>query len=373
MGSACRTLIVFYDGYHTPVAELAQHIAGKVTVLSPVLSLPAPVIALPAGAGWDVVELDLRSRFCDEVLRNAIKANARYQGGYHLSAALSRPVIAAACVETLAGDGDACVVHGFAGNDQVRFEAALLILRGDLEVRCASEFVGSRTSANSESYTVSKNLWGRSTEAGLLADPWQTPPRDRYPLPPGKSAGSEVELVISFEDGVPVALDGMALTLVEVIERLNALDGPWASVDMVEDGWVGLKSRALYCEPAANILIRAHSDLEQFVSSRQQNIFKALVDDAWSRLIYEGGWFDPQRVSLEAYIDDVNRWVSGDVRVAVGHNAVLVTGRRSPFALYDESVAIYRIGQDLGLELIRGLRDQLVATSNLARDRRQGA
>jgi argininosuccinate synthase len=372
MGKCGRTLVVFYDDYHTPLADLAQHLPRNATVLAPILSLSSPVIVLPADVDWNVIELDLKARFCDEVVPKAIKANARYQGGYYLSAALSRPVIAAACVDILAGEREAQVIHGFAGNDQIRFEAALLTLNGNLTVRCVSEFLGSRTGANDDNYTISENCWGRSMESGPLADPWHASPRDCNSLRSDDGAKSEVDLLISFESGVPVALNGTTLTLVEMIERLNALDGPGA-IDMVEDGWVGLKSRALYREPAAEILITAHADLERFVSSRQQNLFKTQIDDAWSRLIYEGGWFDPQRASLDAYIDDVNAWVSGDVRTSVGRHGVRVTGRRSKFALYDERAAIYRVGQDLGLDLVRGLRNQLVATSSIARTQRYGA
>jgi argininosuccinate synthase len=119
-------------------------------------------------------------------------------------------------------------------------------------------------------------------------------------------------------------------------------------------------------------LIRAHADLERVVCSRQQNTFKRLVDEAWSTLIYEGGWFDPQRASLEAYINHVNQWVTGDVRLAVGPLGPRVIGRRSPYAIYDEHLAIYRVGQDTGSELIRGLRDQLVTTSILARHLNRG-
>jgi argininosuccinate synthase len=369
MDACARTLVVFYDSYHTPISELAQHLSGSVTVLVPILNLPAPSIGPIVCEGWDVVELDLRSRFCNEILQKAIKANARYQGGYYLSAALSRPLIAAACVETLAGRGEACIVHGFAGNDQVRFEAAVLALNGALRVKCAAELVGSRTSANNEQYTVSENLWGRSTEAGPLANPWHCAVAFDEP---DVSDVAPVELVISFEGGVPVALNGTALELLEIIERLGA-HATLRPLDMVEDGWVGLKSRALYNEPAAEVLVGAHADLERFVSSRQQNLFKTQIDDAWSRLIYEGGWFDPQRASLDAYIDDVNRRVSGDVRVSIGRHGVRVTGRRSGFALYDEGAAIYRFGQDTGLELVRGLRNQVAATARIALSRRNGA
>jgi argininosuccinate synthase len=372
MGTCSRTLIVFYDDYHTPLADLARHLPRNTTVFSPVLSLSSPDIVLPADVDWNVIELDLKAKFCHEVIPKAIKANARYQGGYYLSAALARPVIAAACVEILADETGAQVIHGFAGNDQIRFEAALLILNRTLRVRCVSELLGSRTRANDDNYTISENCWGRSIEAGPLGDPWHASAGDCSSVRSGDGRTSGINLLISFERGVPVALNGTALALDEIIAGLNALDGP-SPVDMVEDGWVGLKSRALYREPAAEILITAHADLERFVSSRQQNLFKTQVDDAWSRLIYEGGWFDPQRASLDAYIDDVNAWVTGDVRIAVGRHGVRVTGRRSKFALYDEKAAIYRVGQDLGLDLVHGLRNQLVATSSIARTQRQGA
>ncbi|MBR0947958.1 argininosuccinate synthase [Bradyrhizobium liaoningense] len=371
MGNCGRTLIVFYDDYHTPLVDLVCCLQGGATVFVPVLNSTKPSIAFAAGAGWDVIELDLRATFCDEVVRRAIKANARYQGGYFLSAALSRPVIAEACVAILADATDAQVIHGFAGNDQVRFEAALLTLNGHLKVRCVSELLGSRTGANQDRYTVSENCWGGSIEAGPLADPWRQPLESWGEAEQGEGGALTSDLVVSFASGVPVALDGMKLGLLEIVDRLNAM-GRSIPVDTVEDGWVGLKSRALYREAAAEILIAAHADLERFVSSREQNLFKTQIDNAWSRLVYEGGWFDPHRASLDAYIDDVNAWVSGDVRITVGRHGVRVVGRRSEYALYDEHVAIYRFGQDLGLDLARGLRDQLVATSRIARARRYG-
>jgi argininosuccinate synthase len=295
---------------------------------------------------WPVETVDARERFRTDVLTRAIKANAVYQGGYHLSAALSRPVLAAVCAERLASTGATTLVHGLAGNDQLRFEMGVQALAPDTTIVPVAKLLGSRNDANDGSYTVSDNLWGRSTESAGLGDPGAPPPADVVDwTAPVKQAET---VVVGFEQGVPVSLDGLRLSLGDIVRDLGAVvtacGAGW--YDLVEDGFVGLKTRAVYSSPAAAALVEAHRDLERFVCTRAQNRFKALVDQAWTELVYDGFWFDEQRASLDAYVDHVNQWVTGEVTLLIQPGGVRAVARTSPYALYDVGRAVYRFGQD---------------------------
>lgn len=347
-------LLLEYDEFHTPINEIFKATEGhfdRFILLSVALggledkepSAPAP---------WHIRRVDARERFCAEAIIPAIKANAVYQGGYPLSAALSRPLLAAICAETLGGDAkEATVMHGFAGNDQLRFEMAILTLLPAARIISVASCIGSRNSRNDGAFTISSNLWGRSVESGALADPGIKAPPAAFSMVAHGSSRVPSETTITFEQGIPVALDGEPLSLAEIISKLNKTVGGAGAgyCDMVEDGYVGLKTRALYEYPGAAALLAAHGDLERFVCTARQNRFKALADMAWTELVYEGGWFDPQRESLEALIGHINRRVCGEVKILPLPGGVRVVERRSPYGLYSAAQAVYRIGQDVGV------------------------
>jgi argininosuccinate synthase len=326
---------------------------------------------------WEIIEVDARERFCHDYITKAIKANARYEEGYYLSAALSRPLMAEICVEYLDRLEIDTLIHGFAGNDQLRFEMFINALKPDTEITTVSSLLGSRTDANPNSYTISSNLWGRSVEGGNLCDPWQEPPAEVFEkvhFPVVTMLEPEIH-TIKFEKGRVIALDGKEIELVTIIESLETLGHKFGVgySDIVEDGYIGLKTRAIYEFPAAFALITAHYELERFVSTRLQNIFKPLVDKAWAELVYEGFWFDPQREALEAYIEQVNCWVTGDVKLLYSSNKIDIIGRSSPFTLYDEHQAVYRMGQDSAVDTVGQLASVKALPMRAASDRRRYA
>lgn len=242
-------------------------------------------------------------------------------------------------------------MHGFAGNDQLRFEMAIHALAPELIVVPVAALLGSQNMRNRDGYTVSENMWGRSIEAGPLANPALRPPVEVFrrcsspdlPTPPATVHQ------LSFLAGRPVAVDGEPMELPVLLEHVDTLAAAFGVgfSDCVEDGYVGLKTRVVYEAPGATVLVVAHRDIERLVSSRRQNNVTTLVDQAWTNLVYDGGWFDPLRRSLEAYIDDVNRWATGEVSLLFRAGSVQPVARSSTYALYDEKAAVYRVGQDI--------------------------
>ena len=350
-----KTLILYYDSYHTPLDSICERLPNRDLVVLHVRLDDDD--QEPPAAGSESYCLDARERFADCYLARAIKANACYQDGYYLSAALSRPLLAEICVEQALKLGADTIVHGFAGNDHLRFSAGVRSLAPSLAVINVRDICGSRTAANAAAYTISSNLWGSSIESGSLSDP-SCPPSAKI-WPDGSSSDAERH-EISFESGVPAELDGCRLSLALLISQLNCVGRRFmiGRTDLVEHGYVGLKTRAVYDAPAASILIHAHHDLEHYVSSRRQARFKRLVDAEWTELVYDGCWFDPARLTCERYIDHVNERVTGAVEVELLSGGERVLSRRSPFALYDERRAVYRAGQDFGSHLIEELAVQ---------------
>jgi argininosuccinate synthase len=196
-------------------------------------------------------------------------------------------------------------------------------------------------------YSIDVNLWGRSCETGVLEDPWVTPPADAYEWTVDPAdAPAAIELVIGFEGGIPVAIDGERLDPVALVERLHDLGGAHGvgRIDHVEDRLVGIKSREIYEAPAATILHAAHRALEGLTLSRDTLRFNRFVADELARLIYDGLWFSALSRDLRAYVASSQRVVSGDVRVKLDHGQAVVVGRQSPLSLYDKSLATYDEG-----------------------------
>ena len=325
-----------------------------------------PAIARGYAAGaTDVVLVDRKDAFADEQVAKALLANALYEGKYPLVSALSRPVIA----ETVAGIaedlGAEAVVHGCTGkgNDQLRFELAfkarypgvkvIAPLRDKIWTRdeeiVYAEARGIPVEAKAEKpFSVDDNLVGRAIEAGVLEDPWAAPPEDAFELTGSPlEAPSPTEVVIGFESGLPVSLDGEHLSLAELIASLNALAGPYGigRIDMIENRSVGIKSRELYEAPAAMTLIEAHGALEDLVLTKAELDLKRELSAKWAQLVYQGLWFSPVREAIDAFVATTQQLVSGEVRVQLAAGAATVTGRRSEFALYAETLASYGTGE----------------------------
>lgn len=315
--------------------------------------------ALAAGA-IDAVLVDARDEMAQEFCASAIFANAKYEGKYPLVSALSRPVIVRHLVDQARKFGAQAVAHGCTGkgNDQVRFEVGTHALGPDLEVLAPARNWG-MTRADSvdyaqqwnipikatkeKIYSIDENLWGRAIECGAIEDPWAAPPEEPYTITRVRNT-APVELTVSFEAGLPVAIDGVKMSLADLIENLNDRAGAtgFGRLDMVENRRVGIKSREVYECPAALALIAAHQDLEDLVLERDVHHEKARLETRWSELVYDGMWFSPLKEALDAFIADTQRHVTGDVRLKFEAPGLMrIVGRRSPKALYDHGLATY--------------------------------
>jgi argininosuccinate synthase len=320
--------------------------------------------AMSAGAGRAYV-VDARERFVTDFVWPHLQASALYQGVYPLATALARPLIAQLLVEVAQREGADAVAHGATGkgNDQVRFDVAVHALDPALEI-VAPLRVGMGLNRDQEidyaiargieipitkasPYSIDVNMWGRSCETGVLEDPWVSPPADAYEWTVGPAtAPPAVEVVVGFEGGVPVSVDGERLDPVVLVERLNAVGGAHGvgRIDHVEDRLVGIKSREIYEAPAAVILHRAHRALEGLTLTKDTLRFNRLVADEVAQLTYDGLWFSALHRDLRAYAASSQRVVSGEVRVRLDHGSAIIVGRRSPLSLYDKDLATYDEG-----------------------------
>ncbi len=314
--------------------------------------------ALAAGA-IEAEVVDARDEFATDFLVPALKANAMYEGRYPLVSALSRPVIVKHLVDAARRHGADAVAHGCTGkgNDQVRFEVSTRALAPDLDVLAPARNWGLTrddsiryaetrgipiTATREKLYSIDDNLWGRAIECGEMEDPWREPPPGVWLLTK-QTATEPRDVTISFEAGVPNALDGESRSLVDLIGRLGEVVGAygWGRIDMVENRRVGIKSRETYECPASLALILAHNDLESITLERDLAREKARLEPRYAELIYDGLWFSPLKRAYDAFIDDSQRFVTGDVRLSLSPGTCRVTGRRSPDALYDYGLATY--------------------------------
>lgn len=315
--------------------------------------------AMAAGA-MECVIVDARSEMALEFCGPAIQANALYEGKYPLVSALSRPVIVRHLVDQARKFKADAVAHGSTGkgNDQVRFEVGTHALAPDLEVLAPARNWG-MTRADSvdyalkwnipikatkeKIYSIDENLWGRAIECGEMEDPWAAPPEEPYTLTRVRTT-EPVEVMVSFYEGRPVALDGEAMALADLIKTLNDRAGAtgFGRLDMVENRRVGIKSREVYECPAALSLIAAHADLEDLTLEREVHHEKGRLQTRWAELVYDGMWFSPLKEALDAFITETQRHVTGDVRLRFDPPGLMrITGRRSPKALYDYGLATY--------------------------------
>jgi argininosuccinate synthase len=313
-----------------------------------------------AGAA-SVRVIDAVERFAAEFLTPTIKANGLYEGKYPMVSGLARPLIADEVIRVARELGAGVVAHGCTGkgNDQVRFEVSFGVLAPDLRVLApirdpgiprqkaialAGEW-GIPISTVATAYSIDENLWGRTAECGLLEDPWVAPPVDAFErtAAPKDRPPEPAEVVVAFERGVPVALDGAPTPLPELIRTIDALGGRYGfgRVDMIENRRVGIKSRELYEVPGALALITAHRALEDLTLEREVAHHKPGLEQRWADLVYDGLWFSPLRQAIDAYVDATQEHVTGEVRLAFSPGMCTVVGRRSEHSLYDLSLATY--------------------------------
>jgi argininosuccinate synthase len=317
--------------------------------------------ALAAGA-VEAIVVDARAEYAEDFVTPALRANALYEGKYPLVSALSRPVIARHLVRAAREHNADAVAHGCTGkgNDQVRFEVSTRALAPDLEVLAPVRVWGLTREESIEyaakhgipirvrkdsPYSVDENLWGRTIECGILEDPWVEPPEEVYALTSkATDAPREVrELVVGFEGGVPVSLDGTATPLHELVPAMSAAVGAygWGRIDMVENRRVGIKSREIYECPGSLALLLAHADLESITLERDLMREKARLEPRYAELVYDGLWYSPLRRSLDAFVGASQAPVTGEVRLRLAPGRCFVAGRRAEHGLYDYELATY--------------------------------
>ncbi|WP_249292188.1 argininosuccinate synthase [Metabacillus flavus] len=317
--------------------------------------------ALEVGASESYV-IDAKKEFAEEYALLALQAHALYEEKYPLVSALSRPLIAKKLVEVAEKEGASAVAHGCTGkgNDQVRFEVSIKALNPDLEVIApVREWSWSREeeiayaqkhdipiSIKLDSpFSIDQNLWGRSNECGVLEDPWAAPPEEAYDLtaPIEKTPDQPDVIELTFEKGVPAAINGVEYSLSEIILNLNELAGKHGvgRIDHVENRLVGIKSREIYECPGAITLLKAHKELEDLTLVKEVAHFKPIIGQKLTELIYNGLWFSPLKPALESFLKETQKHVTGVVRVKLFKGHAIVEGRKSEFSLYDEKLATY--------------------------------
>ncbi len=319
--------------------------------------------ALDIGAVESVVR-DVREEYVEEFLAKALRANALYENKYPLLSAMSRPIIVKHLVEEAHHCRARYIAHGCTGkgNDQVRFEVGIAALDPDLEVIAPVREWDLKTreqemdyarehgipvpTTKASPYSIDDNLWGRAIECGVLEDPWVEPPAEIYTLTNdarGESCGEVEYAELSFEQGLPVALDGKVASFHEIINAMNDVAGRhgFGRIDMIENRLVGVKSREIYEVPGALTLIQAHKALEDLCLERELLHYKLGVEQKWAELVYNGMWFSPLKEALDGFIDTTQKLVTGDIRLRFFKGSCVVVGRRSPYSLYDYNLATY--------------------------------
>jgi argininosuccinate synthase len=309
---------------------------------------------------------DLRERFVNEFVWPALQASAIYEGMYPLHTALGRPLLAQRLVEVAIEEGADAIAHGCTakGNDQVRFEVAIRSLAPhlkiiaplrdwelttrDAEVLYAQERNIPIPVTLEKPYSIDQNIWGCAIECGEMEELWSEPPADAWMMTkdPSHAPRGSVELVIGFEQGIPVSIDGKAMTGIEILNFLNELGGSYGvgRIDMVENRVVGLKSREIYEGPAAVVLHMAHTELERLCLDRPTFAYKRKLSQDFANLVYDGAWFGPLREALQAFVLESQRTVTGEVRIRISAGLARITGRKSKYSLYDGNLATYHEG-----------------------------
>ena len=320
--------------------------------------------ALKVGAIKALV-VDAKETFIKSFVFPALQADAVYEGRYPLATALGRPLIARLLVAAAKKEKARLVAHGCTGkgNDQVRIDVGVAALAPELKVIApAREWKMTREQTikyaqahkipvpitKASPYSIDENLWGRSIECGVLEDTWNEPPEDVFlwTKSPEKTPARPAYLELGFEKGIPVSLNGRKVEPVTLVQKVHDLAGKHGvgRIDHVENRLVGIKSREIYEAPAAVVLLTAHQALEDLVLAKEQLRFKARVAAEYADLIYNGLWFTGMRQDLAAYVESTQRYVTGTVRVKLFKGHCQIVGRKSPYSLYDYSLATYDKG-----------------------------
>ncbi len=338
--------------------------------------------AAQAGAIESLV-WDVRNEFVNEYVFPGLKAGAMYEGVYALSTALGRPLMAKKLVEAARQVGATAVAHGCTGkgNDQVRFDSGIMTLSSSGEplkiVAPAREWGMTRdeeklyaqkaglelreVGSDQRVYSIDRNLWGQAIEGEDLEDTWLAPPEDAFSWTKqiSDTPDEPIEVVVGFEKGIPVSIDGSQKGGVELIAILNDMAGEHGvgRIDHVENRLVGIKSREIYETPAAIVLHTALKALETATMSREQQRVKENLSAIYSDLVYDGRWFTELRTNIAAFMDSAHEYSSGDVRLRLHKGSCIVVGRRSPFSLYDFDLATYSTTDSFDHEAATGFID----------------
>ncbi|MEN6329892.1 MAG: argininosuccinate synthase [Methanobacteriaceae archaeon] len=359
-----KVVLAFSGGLDTSVCvKLLQDKYQKEVITACVdVGQPEDEISRPEKLARDMgvkhYTIDAKDEFAREFIFRAVKANALYEG-YPLSTALARPLIAMKIVELAKKENASIISHGCTGkgNDQFRFESTIrsgsscevlapirdLNLTRTEEVEYAEEH--GIPLPSEKLYSIDENLWGRSIEGDILEDPMVETPEEAFKWTRStENAPEDAQILeITFEEGVPVALDGQNLAPVEIIEASNQVAGLHGigRVDIMEDRIIGLKSRENYETPGAILIITAHKALEQLTLTREELKFCEIVSQTYSELIYNGLWHEPLREDLDKFLDHVQRRVSGVVKLKLHGGNLRILGRKSPYSLYNEKAVSF--------------------------------
>ena len=319
----------------------------------------------------DHIKIDAKEEFATNFVIASIKANGLYQNKYPLGTALARPLIASKLVEIAHQEAAPNVAHGCTGkgNDQVRFDLSIrakdpglkiiapirdMNLTRDLEIKFAKEQKIPVTE-EAKKYSIDQNIWGRSIEGGNLENAFCEPPIDAFSFVEFDN-DSIGHIEMEFQNGIPVAVDGKRMKMVDLIEYLTRLVGSFGVgiVDHIEDRAIGIKSREVYEAPAAIAIIESHKDLEKMVLTNHELRFKAFVEEYWSWLVYSGLWYDPLRRDLDRFIDETQKRVNGKVKLRMHNGSLRVTGRESDYSLYKSDVSGYGASSSFDQALAKG-------------------
>ncbi|MDD5800077.1 MAG: argininosuccinate synthase [Coriobacteriales bacterium] len=323
--------------------------------------------------------LDMREEYCNTIVKSAIQANGMYEGVYPLLSALSRPVISKHLVDIAHQYGATTIVHGCTGkgNDQVRFETCIHALDPSLKI-IAPVRIWDLTTRESEMdwaeqndvpipvtkkkpYSIDDNLWGRAIECGVLEDTWNQPPADIWTMTtdPEQAPDTPTFVEITFDAGVPVAIDGQKMDLLPLVVKANQIAGSngYGRIDMIEDRTVGLKSRECYECPGAMLLIEAHKQLETLCLDRETLKLKQHMDQEWASQVYYGYWYSQVRNSIDAFNAYTQKFVSGTVRFKLYKGSLLMDGIKSDYSLYDYGLATYSEGDTFDRTASKGFID----------------
>lgn len=320
--------------------------------------------ALNTGAAKIYIE-DLKEEFVRDFVFPALKANAVYEGSYLLGTSLARPLIAKKQLEIAKLEGADAVCHGATGkgNDQVRFEMTFIALNPDIRIIAAwrdenwkfdsrsamleyAEKHGIPLPLSKEKpYSSDRNLLHISHEGGILEDPWVEPDEEMFALTnsPQKAPDEPTYMEIGFEKGIPVLVDGIMMRPADLLDHLNGIAGKngIGRVDMVENRFVGMKSRGVYETPGGTVLWAAHRALESITMDREVMMMRDSLIPKYAQLVYNGFWFSPEMKVLQHFIDETQQNVTGTARLKLYKGNCIIVGRKSPFSLYNEDFATF--------------------------------